>query len=67
MILGMTTNERMNAARYKHFHHSTSGAPRSPFHRGICQNLVDLLGWRCCGILRPDPTDWLTQFEVMKI
>ncbi|XP_046671938.1 palmitoyltransferase Hip14 [Homalodisca vitripennis] len=62
-ILGMTTNERMNAGRYRHFHGS-SGGTKSPFHRGKCQNLVDFLQLRCFGLFRPDPTDWMTRYQV---
>ncbi|XP_063223420.1 palmitoyltransferase Hip14 isoform X2 [Bacillus rossius redtenbacheri] len=67
--LGMTTNERMNSGRYKHF--QTPGRrggveTRSPFHRGVCQNLVDFAQLRCCGLLKPDPTDWLSRYEVVQ-
>jgi hypothetical protein len=41
----MTTNERMNASRYKHFHvPGRPGLIRSPFNRGIIQNIVDTAG-----------------------
>ncbi|KAL1116290.1 hypothetical protein AAG570_005785, partial [Ranatra chinensis] len=59
-ILGMTTNERMNAGRYGHF----SSAGRSPFHHGYCQNVVDFLQLKCFGLCRPDPTDWMNRFHV---
>ncbi|KAJ3612315.1 hypothetical protein NHX12_020591 [Muraenolepis orangiensis] len=38
--LGITTNERMNARRYKHFK------------------------VRCCGLMRPVPMDWTSQYSV---
>ncbi|GLH03362.1 hypothetical protein R5R35_007131 [Gryllus longicercus] len=65
--LGMTTNERMNSGRYKHFH--TTGRMgtaemRSPFHRGCCQNLIDFAQIRCFGLLKPDDTDWMTRYDV---
>ncbi|XP_039278955.1 palmitoyltransferase ZDHHC17-like [Nilaparvata lugens] len=62
----MTTNERMNASRYRHFSlPSLGGASRSsPFHRGVCLNLVDFFQLRCFGLFRPDPTDWLTRYHV---
>ena len=45
MCLAMTTNERMNAGRYKHFHvGGRRGEIRSPFNRGVIQNLVDVTG-----------------------
>ncbi|XP_067012868.2 palmitoyltransferase Hip14 [Anabrus simplex] len=67
MCLGMTTNERMNSGRYKHFH--TTGRMgvtelRSPFHRGFCQNLVDFAQFRCFGLLKPDDTDWMTRYDI---
>lgn len=62
-ILAMTTNERMNAGRYKHFH-SRRGEIKSPFHRGILQNLVDVSGWSCGGVFRPARVDWSKQFEI---
>jgi len=43
MYLAMTTNERMNAGRYKHFH-GKRGEIKSPFHKGVLQNLVDVAG-----------------------
>lgn len=66
MCLGMTTNERMNSGRYKHFHKNgrLNGTPHSPFHRGLCQNLVDFAQVRCFGLLKPDTTDWLTRYDV---
>ncbi|PSN53756.1 Palmitoyltransferase Hip14 [Blattella germanica] len=66
MCLGMTTNERMNSGRYKHFHVSgrLSGETHSPFHRGFCQNLVDFAQFRCFGLLKPDSTDWLTRYDI---
>jgi hypothetical protein len=65
----MTTNERINSGRYKHFSPPASNTRgsvpkhRSPFHKGIIQNFVDFSGLRCCGLLKPDDTDWLEQFE----
>ncbi len=44
--LAMTTNERMNAARYTHFHASPSrgGGIKSPFDRGLVRNCIDFYG-----------------------
>lgn len=61
VLLGMTTNERLNHYRYQHFHQG--GVSRSPFHRGYFQNVVDFLGWRCFGLLNPDLTDWSKTFH----
>lgn len=63
-ILGMTTNERMNAGRYRHFTSNASGSTRSPFHRGVFQNIIDFFHLRCCGLFNPDPTDWMTRYHI---
>jgi hypothetical protein len=60
----MTTNERMNQGRYKHFHRGPRGAYKSPFDKGVWQNFVDFTQWRCGGFLRPSRIDWTKQFEV---
>ena len=44
VCLAMTTNERMNAGRYKHFHKNRHGHVESPFNRGILQNIADITG-----------------------
>ena len=36
----------------------------SPFNRGWWQNLVDFVGWRLGGMLRPSTVDWTKQFTV---
>ena len=38
--LGMTTNERMNVQRYKHFHTARQGVYRSPFSDGHLRNIL---------------------------
>ena len=40
IFLAMTTNERMNVRRYKHFHTSRPGVYSSPFSDGHVRNLV---------------------------
>lgn len=47
--LGMTTNERINAARYEHFIPHGKGY-KSPYNRGKCQNLLDFIQCHCFGI-----------------
>jgi len=64
MWLGVTTNERMNFRRYTQFHTSKKGVYASPYHRGVFQNLVDLMGWKCFGFVRPDKTNWNTAYDV---
>lgn len=63
VFLAMTTNERMNAGRYKHFQPGDRpGEIRSPFDRGVWRNARDFLGWRCRGLCRPAKEDWLKRF-----
>lgn len=58
MILGMTTNERMNIGRYKHFKNG------NPFHRGALQNFADFCNFNFCGIKAKPSSDWLHSFDV---
>lgn len=61
--LGMTTNERMNRGRYRHFQ-ATGG--KSPFNRGPIRNTADFLECNCFGAVQPVTTDWMTYFELEK-
>ncbi len=40
----MTTNERMNAGRYKHFTRNRQGHVISPFNKGMVNNIADVTG-----------------------
>lgn len=53
MILGMTTNERINAGRYKHFNKG------NPFHRGAFQNAADFCDFNLCGLKAKPSSEWL--------
>ncbi|TNM91484.1 hypothetical protein fugu_019864 [Takifugu bimaculatus] len=61
--LGITTNERMNARRYKHFK-VTATSIESPFNHGCFRNLADFFEIRCCGLFRPVTVDWTTQYTI---
>uniref|UniRef100_G3Q770 Palmitoyltransferase n=1 Tax=Gasterosteus aculeatus aculeatus TaxID=481459 RepID=G3Q770_GASAC len=61
--LGITTNERMNARRYKHFK-VTATSIESPFNHGCIRNLIDFFEIRCCGLIRPMAVDWTTQYTI---
>jgi len=63
-FLAVTTNERMNSARYRHFRNGGRASNTSPFDRGVWKNVVDFVGWKCGGILRPSTIDWTKQFHV---
>ncbi|XP_071035381.1 palmitoyltransferase ZDHHC17 [Parasteatoda tepidariorum] len=56
--LAMTTNERMNCSRYRHFKRDKKGIIRSPFYRGAVRNFLDFFEWRCCGLYQMDTRDW---------
>ncbi|GAB6024086.1 Palmitoyltransferase Hip14 [Chamberlinius hualienensis] len=61
--LAMTTNERMNCSRYKHFRRGKSNSFSSPFNNGCFHNLVDFFEFSCCGLFRVNKVDWLKQYE----
>ncbi|XP_043267611.1 palmitoyltransferase Hip14 isoform X2 [Venturia canescens] len=58
MVLGMTTNERLNAGRYEHFKQG------NPFHRGALQNLADFCNLSFCGVKAKPSSDWLHSFDL---
>ncbi|KAK0162418.1 hypothetical protein PV327_006195 [Microctonus hyperodae] len=60
MILGMTTNERMNAGRYEHFKHG------NPFHRGALQNIADFCNISFCSLKSKPSSDWLKSFDIQE-
>ncbi|XP_071505691.1 palmitoyltransferase ZDHHC17-like [Diadema antillarum] len=62
--LGVTTNERLNISRYKHFEPipDKPGKYRNPFDRGVFKNCVDFFSLRCLGLCRPLKVDWGQQF-----
>jgi len=74
--LAMTTNERMNAGRYTHFHkeatssghghsHGMGGTRiESPFDKGWWQNTIDFVGWRCNGFFKPSRQNWISIYDV---
>ncbi|KAG8513937.1 Palmitoyltransferase ZDHHC17, partial [Galemys pyrenaicus] len=61
--LGITTNERMNARRYKHFKVTTTSI-ESPFNHGCVRNVIDFFEFRCCGLFRPVIVDWTRQYTI---
>jgi len=62
--LAMTTNERMNCKRYRHFKRDEQGHVTSPFDRGFCQNLFDFFQWKFCSRYKPDVRDWRFVYEI---
>ncbi|XP_037933783.1 palmitoyltransferase Hip14 [Teleopsis dalmanni] len=61
ICLGMTTNERMNRGRYRHFQ---AKGGKSPFTRGVFNNLVDFLECTCFGLVKPKRVDWMNFYEM---
>ncbi|KOB70415.1 Palmitoyltransferase [Operophtera brumata] len=55
VCLGMTTNEQLNRARYRHFQ---ARGGRSPFSRGPLHNAADFFQCGLCGLLTPRARDW---------
>ncbi|XP_034480434.1 palmitoyltransferase Hip14 [Drosophila innubila] len=60
ICLGMTTNERMNRGRYRHF--QLKGG-HSPFTRGPLLNLIDFLECSCFGLVQPRRIDWMNYYD----
>ncbi|KXJ78710.1 hypothetical protein RP20_CCG003643 [Aedes albopictus] len=63
VCLGMTTNERMNRGRYRHFQ---AKGGKSPFSRGPIKNLFDFMECSCFGLVKPLKTDWMQYFDFDK-
>lgn len=63
MWLGMTTNERMNRGRYRHFQ---AKGGKSPFSRGPIKNTADFMECGCFGMVQPMKIDWMTYFDLEK-
>ncbi|XP_070568248.1 palmitoyltransferase ZDHHC17-like isoform X1 [Ptychodera flava] len=63
VVIAMSTNERMNQHRYKHFQ-GKRGTIKSPFNRGIIRNLLDFFECTLCGLYRPQRIDWKNQFDM---
>lgn len=56
VFMGMTTNERINRGRYKHFIELEG---KSPFNLGPCRNIADFLGSNCFGMLKTKKNNWM--------
>lgn len=54
--MGMTTNERINRGRYKHF--SDLGG-KSPFHLGPLNNLAEFFQCNCFGLFNIKRRNWM--------
>ncbi|CAG9765425.1 unnamed protein product [Ceutorhynchus assimilis] len=60
IILGMTTNERMNKGRYGHF---IANKGRSPFSKGPLRNILEFFECTCFGCAKTEHRDWLSSYE----
>lgn len=61
----MTTNERLNYHRYKHFG-VRDGKFSNPFNFGIIQNLVDLVGVKFL-CFKPTNIDWKREHDIQDL
>ena len=62
--LAVTTNERINMGRYRHFNENKHSKKRSPFDKGCLRNSVDFCGWSWGGWCRPSKEDWFKRYSV---
>lgn len=56
VFIGMTTNERINRGRYKHF---IELGGKSPFNLGPLRNIADFFQCSCCGLLKVKKRNWM--------
>ena len=51
-----------------HFYISSHGMGgthiESPFSKGWWQNIVDFVGWKCSGFLKPNRQNWVSTYDV---
>lgn len=56
VFLGMTTNERINRGRYKHF---MELGGKSPFNAGTWKNIAEFCQCSCFGLLKRNERNWM--------
>lgn len=56
VFIGMTTNERINRGRYKHF---AELGGKSPFHNGPLNNIAEFLRCSCFGMCNVKRKNWM--------
>jgi palmitoyltransferase ZDHHC13/17 len=56
VFMGMTTNERINKGRYKHF---IELGGKSPFNHGPVDNIAEFLKCNCFGYLKHKQKNWM--------
>jgi palmitoyltransferase len=66
VFVSLTTNERMNMHRYKHFFESKTGKFANPFNFGILQNFVDLIDMRIF-CLKPSLVNWKKEHDIQDV
>lgn len=60
VFIGMTTNERINRGRYKHF---IELGGKSPFHLGRCNNIAEFLQCSCFGLCTVKRKNWMVFYS----
>lgn len=63
ICLGVTTNERMNRGRYRHFQEAGG---KSPFTHGPIKNAADFFECSCFGLVKPNKIDWMNKYTIDK-
>lgn len=61
VFMAMTTNERINRGRYKHF---IEKGGKSPFDLGIIGNIAEFLQCNCFGLMRYKRKNWMVHTSV---
>lgn len=59
VCLGMTTNERMNKDRYRHF---IARGGKSPFDKGPIKNFIEFFECNLFGVMKPQHRNWVEFF-----
>lgn len=65
VFIALTTNERLNLERYKHFF-DKNGKYHNPFNFGFMQNFVDLIDTKCC-FLKPTLINWKKEHDIQDL
>lgn len=60
VFIGMTTNERINRGRYKHF---IELGGKSPFHLGPWNNIAEFLQCSCFGLCTVKRRNWMVFYS----
>ena len=60
----MTSSSEVDKSLIYFLSHGRGIHIESPFDKGWWQNIVDFIGWRVSGILKPSRQNWISTFDV---